>query len=87
MKIFIVNMQMFKFRKPTMIESTVQLWKHMECVLVCSVTQLCRLFPTLWTVACQAPQFMGFSRQEYWNGLPFPPQGFSPTQELNPRLP
>ena len=26
----------------------------------------------LWTVACQAPQSMGFSRQEYWNGLPFP---------------
>ena len=28
-----------------------------------------------WTVACQAPQFMGFSRQEYWSGLPFPPAG------------
>ena len=26
---------------------------------------------TLWTVACQAPPFMGFSRQEYWSGLPF----------------
>ena len=30
------------------------------------------LFGTPWTVACQAPLFMGFSRQEYWNGLPFP---------------
>ena len=28
-----------------------------------------------WTVACQAPQFMGFSRQEYWNGLPCPSPG------------
>ena len=27
-----------------------------------------QLFLTLWTVACQAPLFMGFSRQEYWNG-------------------
>ena len=33
------------------------------------------LFVTLWTVACQAPLSMGFSRQEYWSGLPFPPQG------------
>ena len=30
------------------------------------------LFFTLWTVACQAPLSMGFSRQEYWNGWPFP---------------
>ena len=32
-----------------------------------------RLFATLWTVAYRAPQFMGFSRQEYWSGLPCPP--------------
>ena len=31
-----------------------------------------RLFATLWMVACQAPPSMGFSRQEYWSGLPFP---------------
>ena len=30
-----------------------------------------RLFATPWTVAIQAPPFMGFSRQEYWSGLPF----------------
>ena len=34
-----------------------------------------QLFVTLWTVACQAPLSMGFSRQEYWSGLPFPPPG------------
>ena len=28
-----------------------------------------------WTIACQAPLFMEFSRQEYWSGLPFPTQG------------
>ena len=31
-----------------------------------------QLFPTPWTVARQAPLFMGFPRQEYWSGLPFP---------------
>ena len=31
-----------------------------------------RLFATLWTVAHQASPSMGFSRQEYWSGLPFP---------------
>ena len=30
---------------------------------------------TLWTVVCKAPLSMGFPRQEYWNGLPFPPSG------------
>ena len=32
---------------------------------------------TLWTVACQAPLYMEFSRQEYWGGLPFPAPGES----------
>ena len=34
-----------------------------------------RLLATPRTVALQAPQFMGFSREEYWSGLPFPPPG------------
>ena len=33
---------------------------------------------TPWTVAHQAPLSMGFSRQEYWSGLPFPPSGNLP---------
>ena len=37
-----------------------------------------RLFVTPWTVACQAPLFMGFPRQESWNDLPFPPPGDLP---------
>ena len=36
------------------------------------------LFATLWTVACQAPQSMEFSRQEYWSRLPFPSPGRLP---------
>ena len=35
-----------------------------------------QLFETLWTVACQAPLSMEFSRQEYWSGLPCPPPIF-----------
>ena len=34
-----------------------------------------RVFATLWTVAHQAPLSMGFSRQEYWSGLPYPCPG------------
>ena len=41
-----------------------------------------RLFVTLWTVACQAPLSMGFSRQEYWSGFPCPPPG----DPLDPRI-
>ena len=37
-----------------------------------------RLFVTPWTVAHQAPLSMGFFRQEYWSGLPFPPPGGLP---------
>ena len=37
-----------------------------------------QLFVTPWTVACQATRSMGFSRQEYWSGLPFPPPGDLP---------
>ena len=37
-----------------------------------------RLFATPWTVAHQAPPSMGFSRQEYWSGLPFPSSGDLP---------
>ena len=44
------------------------------------------LSATLWTVACQALRSMGFSRQEYWNGLPCPPLGNLPTQGSNPYL-
>ena len=36
------------------------------------------LFATAWTIACQVPLSMGFSRQEYWSGLPFPSPGDLP---------
>ena len=39
------------------------------------VAKLCLTLCDPWTVACQAPLSMGFSRQEYWSGLPFPSPG------------
>ena len=45
--------------------------------------QLC-LFATPRTVACQAPLSMGFSRQEYWSGLPCPPPGDLPDPGIEP---
>ena len=44
-----------------------------------------RLFVTLWTVAYQASPFMGFSRKEYWSGLPFPSPGYLPDTGIEPR--
>ena len=46
-----------------------------------------RLFATPWTVAHQAPLSMGFSRQEYWSGLPFPSPGDLPDPGIEPRSP
>ena len=43
-----------------------------------------RLFVIPWIVACQALLSMGFSRQEYWSGLPFPPPGDLPNLEIEP---
>ena len=49
-------------------------------LLLCHV----RLFVTPWTVAHQTPLSMGFSRQEYWSGLPFPSPGDFPDPGIEP---
>ena len=46
------------------------------------VTKSCPALAIPWTVDCQAPLSMGFSREEYWSGLPFP----SPEDLPNPRI-
>ena len=53
---------------------------HLKKVKVKSLSRV-RLFATLWTVP------MGFSRQEYWNGLPFPSPGDLPDPGIEPRSP
>ena len=61
------------------------------CFCFCSLKhgeslQSCPTLMTLWTVAHQSPLSMGFSRREYWSGLPFPTPQIFPTQGLNPSL-
>ena len=46
-----------------------------------------QLFATAWTVVYQASPSMGFSRQEYWNGLPFPSPGYLPDPGIEPGSP
>ena len=50
------------------------------------VTQSC-LFATPWTVACQAPLSMEFTRLEYWSGLPFPSSRDLPYPGIEPGSP
>ena len=52
---------------------------------MCSVVSIMSdSFATPWTVPCQAPLFMGFSRQKYWSGLPCPPPGDLPNSGIKP---
>ena len=51
------------------------------------VAQSCPNLVTPWTVAHQAPPSMGFSRQEYWSGLPFPSPGDLPNPGIEPGSP
>ena len=46
-----------------------------------------RIFATPWTAAYQAPPSMGFSRQVYWSGVPFPSPGDLPNPGIEPRSP
>ena len=60
---------------PFIINKIIKWFPCCACVLSCF--SCFWLFVTPWTVACQAPLSMGFSRQEYWSGLPCPPPGES----------
>ena len=62
---------------------------HLEFYGVCGglVAKSCPTLVISWTVACQAPLSMGFSRQEYWSGLPFPSPGDLPNPGSKPGFP
>ena len=53
----------------------------------CLVTQSCPTLCNPWTIAHQATLSMGFSKQEYWSGLPFPSPGDLPRPEIKPLSP
>ena len=69
----------------------IELWhvmpKRRVWVGECCVLIRVWLFATPWTVAHQAPLFIGFSRQDYWSGLPFPSAGDLPNPEIKPTFP
>ena len=62
--------------------------KAKECSKMKVMSLSCvQLFATPWTITYQTPLFMGFSKQEYWNGFPFPSPGDFPDPGLKPRSP
>ena len=69
----------FCFPNPTV-------WKWQWCWKLKSLSYV-QLFVTTWTVACQAPLCMEFSRQEYWCRLPYPPPGDLPNPGIEPTPP
>ena len=73
--------QTLKFTSYTVLQITPKIFPY-ACVPSCF--SHVQLFVTQWTVACQAPLFMGFSRQEYWSELPCPPPGDLPDTGIEP---
>ena len=55
-----------------------------KCACLLSCFSHVQLFVTLWTIALQAPLSVGFSRQEYWSGLPCPPPLDLPDPGIKP---
>ena len=70
-------------------------WRPASCLLLKLylktggglVTMMCPTLVTPWTIAFQASLSMGFSRQEYWSWLPFPPPGDLPNPRIEPGSP
>ena len=54
-------------------------WTQVSCIVD-------KLFVSLWTIVCEAPQSMEIFRQEYWSGLPYPPLEDLPDTGINPHL-
>ena len=66
---------------------SVQIEKHCSGYKEIHELSPVQLFAIPWTVAHQAPLSMGFSRQEYWSGLPFSPPGDLPDPGMEPEFP
>ena len=60
---------------------------HIYVCVCATLLSHVQLFATLWTLACQAPLSVGFSRQEYWSRLPYLPLGDLPNAGIEPRSP
>ena len=75
-------MQIKQTPSSTKTSFSLTLWKHNFLLFIRSVVS--DSFATLWTVACQSPLSVGFPRQEYWSGLPFPAPGNLPDPGMEP---
>ena len=64
-------------------DTTKHAYTHKDVTAYACMLSRFWLYVTPWTVAHQSPPSIGFSRQEYWSGLPFPSQVIFPTQGLN----
>ena len=78
MKLSMFQVQLLKLSK-----NEEKRWMKFVSLKVLSRFSHIQLFVTLWTAACQARLSMGFSRQEYWNGLPALLQGIFQIQRWN----
>ena len=73
----------YRRRAPVYYRVVLQFWGHRgQMRWKCQSLSHFQLFATPWTVPCQAPLSMEFSKQEYWSGLPFP----SPEDLPNPEI-
>ena len=94
-KIFLTqgsNLRLLSFMSPALaggffITSTTWEALFLTCGGGGFVAKLCPTLATPWTVACQAPVSMEFSRQDYWSGWPFPSPGDLPKPGIKPRSP
>ena len=69
------------------LDSSLQVSQLFRIWIVCLSLIHVRLLVTPWTVTLQVPLSVGFSRQEYWSGLPRPPPGDLPNLGMEPRSP
>ena len=62
-------------------------WERPCCCCCCLIIHSCPTLCSSWTIACQAPLSMGFPRQEFWSGLPFPSPGDLPNLGIKLKSP
>ena len=75
------------FSEPRLLHLPMHRILNLGYLLLLLATQICLTLCNPWTIACQTPRSMGFSREEYWTGLPFPSPGDLPDAGTEPRSP
>ena len=79
------NKKSTSFLDPTYFWGLACFEENLESICACQVVSVLSDSLILWTVAHQAPLSMGFSRQEYWSGLPCPPPVDLPDPGMEPK--